>query len=191
MAKLRKLINDYGEVLDFNHKVEEFFIENGIFLRKHGKENYSQKTLLETLLCKMTVNIGLKIQGRLTLLENDNAPDDKKTEMIFEAAEIHCVATQDQDLDSIFFNFSIDLIIGNKINCLIFPIAKNQEHYSGEVKTVSFNRKKKTISEKKQTVLIFSSRKDFNQIVTLCQRAIQTFNDQLPKDSKLIPNSNL
>lgn len=189
MAKLKKLINAYGEVIDFNHKVEEFFIDNEIFLRKNSQEKYSKKTLMETLSCKMTVNIGLKIKGRLTLVENENSSEGKKTEMIFNGAEIHCLAKEIPDL--MRFGFFMHLIVGNEINCLIFPIAKNKTNYPSEIKTVSFNRKKKTISEKNQTVIFFSSRKDFNQIVTLCQTALQSFNDHLPKDSKLIPNSNL
>ncbi|MFZ2310589.1 MAG: hypothetical protein WAW11_03530 [Patescibacteria group bacterium] len=185
MAKLKKLINNYGEVLDFNHKVEEFFVENWAFLRKRNNEKYSQKTLLETMSGEMTVSVGLKIQGKLTLVENNNSPEGKKTEMIFETAEIHCVA--EQSPEPIFFDFRIDLIIDN----LIFPIAKNKEHYSGEVKTVSFNRKRKMISGDCQPILIFKYKKDFNNVLALCQRAVQLFNDHLPEDSKLIPNANL
>lgn len=181
MAKLKKLINNYCEVLNFNHKVEEFFVENWAFLRKRDKEGYSQKTLLEIMSGQMTVSVGLKIQGKLILVENRNSPEG----IIFETAEIHCVA--EQSPEPIFFDFTIDLIIDN----LIFPIAKNKEHYSGAVKTVSFNRKRKMISGGCQPILIFKYKKDFNNVLALCQRAIQTFNDQLPKDSKLIPNANI
>ena len=199
MAKLRKLINDYGEVLDFNHKLEIFFEENDAFLRKHDREKYGPKTLLEEMPKKMTVSIGIKIGGRLSLAHNA----DSSTEQIFNGAEIHCVTIG--DVDQMFFGFAIHLIIGNENRCIVFPLAQNKECCI-KSKTASFNHKKKTISEKRHTnitipghtvttnpqqVIIFSSRKDFNDVLALCQRAIQTFNDQLPIDSKLIANTNL
>jgi hypothetical protein len=186
MAKLKKLINDYGEVIDFNQKLENFLRENENFLRRNNQKQYSSKTLLEAINKPMTISVGIKIQGRITLLEHD----DSSTNLVSNGVEIHCLSLD--DVDPIAFGFAIHLVIGNNNGYLNFTIAKNREQlFLGDKEKTYFNRRKKMIGDIRRQVIFFSSRQDFNDVLELCQRAVQSFNNELPDEHKLISSANL
>jgi hypothetical protein len=196
MATLKKLINDYGKVLDFNQKVA-YFLEENRKLLSTLKTDYSQKTLLAALNDSMTVSFGLKSNGQFGFVEKNSS-----NKHVASRIEIHCLTT-DTEIDSLTLGFEIHLIIKIDDTFIMFPIAKSDDFCFSPISKILLNRKKKTIVEARknqsqrlagdhfQNFLIFESRKDFDKVADVCKKAINEFNDQLPEEEKLTPNINL
>jgi hypothetical protein len=184
MTTIRKLINDYGEIIDFNRQLANFLLNNEHFLSKHDGRNYSQKTLLEAMPNKLAVNIGIKLKKLpISLVENK---DSDKT-FIFNS-QIHCISDKDKGL---FFGFSMNLLLGDEDSCLDFTIAYMKPSYTDyKIKPIRLNHKKRMITDQEGRVIIFSSRKDFRKVIDFCQQKIQQFNEHLPSDNQLIVNIN-
>lgn len=181
MKKVRKLINDYGQIIDFNRQLASFLLGNESFFKKHNGRNYSDKTLLDAMPGNFNVNIGIKLKKMpITLVETKESG----TVFIFNAAEVHCIADDDEYP---FFGFSIKLLLGSGSECFDFTIAHMNDY---KIKPVRLNHKKKMISDSKGRLVIFSSKKDFEKVIDFCQQKIQYFNEHLPTDNQLVVNVN-